>query len=78
MNRFFQTAALVLVEHDAIVDRFVGDQAIGIFVPALAGHHHAERAVEAAQALIAATAVDGEEPSAPIGVATCSGRWAAD
>ncbi len=73
MDGFFGTAARVLVAHDAIVDRFVGDQAIGIFVPALAGSHHAARAVEAAQALIAATAGDGEEPSAPIGVGVHTG-----
>jgi adenylate cyclase len=73
MDRFFDTAASVLVEHDAIVDRFVGDQAIGIFVPALTGPDHAARAVQAAQALVAATADDGGTSWVPIGVGVSSG-----
>ena len=56
MRRFFETAGHVLIEHDAIVDKFVGDEVIGIFVPALAGERHAARAIAAARALIAATA----------------------
>jgi adenylate cyclase len=73
MERFFDTAAGVLIEHDAIVDRFVGDQAIGIFVPALTGPDHATRAVQAAQALVAATADDGDTSWVPIGVGVSTG-----
>lgn len=73
MGRFFDTAARVLVAHDAIVDRFVGDQAIGIFVPALTGPDHAARAVQAAQALVAATADDGDASWVPIGVGVSTG-----
>jgi len=63
----------VLIEHDAIVDRFVGDQAIGIFVPALTGPDHATRAVQAAQALVAATADDADTSWVPIGVGVSTG-----
>lgn len=73
MNRFFATAAHVLVEHDAIVDRFVGDQAIGIFVPALAGEQHAARAIEAAQALLAATGHQDGSPWVPVGAGVHTG-----
>jgi adenylate cyclase len=73
MDRFFDTAARVLVEHDAIVDRFVGDQAIGIFVPALTGSNHAGRAVQAAQALIAATGHDEGTPWVPVGAGVHTG-----
>jgi adenylate cyclase len=73
MNRFFRTAAHVLVEHDAIVDRFVGDQAIGIFVPALAGGQHAARAIEAAQALLAATGHADRTPWIPVGAGVHTG-----
>jgi adenylate cyclase len=73
MDRFFDTAAGVLIDHDAIVDRFVGDQAIGIFVPALAGPQHAARAVEAARALIEATGGPGSGSWAPIGVGVSTG-----
>jgi adenylate cyclase len=73
MDRFFDAAARVLVEHDAIVDRFVGDQAIGIFVPALAGPNHAARATQAAQAVLAATGHGVGAPWVPLGVGVSSG-----
>ena len=73
MDRFFRTAAQVLVEHDAIVDRFVGDQAIGIFVPALTGERHAARAIEAAQALLAATGHRDGSPWIPVGAGVHTG-----
>jgi adenylate cyclase len=73
MDRFFDAAAHVLVEHDAIVDRFVGDQAIGIFVPALAGQDHAGGAIRAAQAVLAATGHGVGTPWVPIGVGVATG-----
>jgi adenylate cyclase len=73
MDRFFDTAAQVLVEHDAIVDRFVGDQAIGIFVPALAGADHAARAIAAARALLVATGHGQAAPWVPVGAGVHTG-----
>jgi len=73
MDRFFDTAARVLVEHDAIVDRFVGDQAIGIFVPALTGADHAGRAIGAARALVEATGHGQPTPWVPIGAGVHTG-----
>jgi adenylate cyclase len=73
MDRFFDTAAHVLIEHDAIVDRFVGDQAIGIFVPALAGANHAARAIAAGRALVDATGNGHAAPWVPIGVGVHTG-----
>ena len=73
MDRFFNAAARVMVEHDAIVDRFVGDQAIGIFVPALAGADHAGRAIDAARALVDATGHGQAAPWVPVGVGVHTG-----
>ena len=73
MDRFFRVAARVLVEHDAIVDRFVGDQTIGIFVPALTGEAHAASAVRAGTALLAATGHGEGEPWVPVGVGVHTG-----
>lgn len=64
MGRFYDTATDVLVDHDGIIDKFVGDEIIGIFVPALASRHHAARAVDAARTLLTAT-----------GFGTMSGPW---
>jgi adenylate cyclase len=73
MERFFDIAAEVLVEHDAIVDKFVGDEVIGIFVPALAGGLHAAAAIQAARALMDRTGNAGANPSIPIGAGVHTG-----
>ena len=68
MQRFFETAAHVLVAHDAMVDKFVGDEVIGIFIPALTGELHAARAIAAAQALLSTTG-----PWIPVGAGVQTG-----
>lgn len=74
MGRFFDVAADVLANHDAFVDKFVGDEIIGIFVPAMATEAHAQRAVDAAQELLRRTGHgDGGEPWIPVGVGVSTG-----
>jgi adenylate cyclase len=73
MDRFYDTAAHVLVEHDAIVDKFVGDEVIGIFIPGLAGERHAAAAVAAARSLMEATGNTTNSPWVPIGAGVNSG-----
>jgi adenylate cyclase len=73
MDRFYTMASRILVDHDAIVDKFVGDEVIGIFVPALAGDRHAARAIAAARAVIAATGAAGDGPRLPVGAGVHSG-----
>ncbi|HEX2843811.1 MAG TPA: adenylate/guanylate cyclase domain-containing protein, partial [Candidatus Limnocylindria bacterium] len=48
MGRFHDVAFDALIEHDAFVDKFVGDEIIGIFVPAMAGTDHGRQAIAAA------------------------------
>ncbi|MBA2373871.1 MAG: adenylate/guanylate cyclase domain-containing protein [Chloroflexi bacterium] len=74
MGWFFDVASDVLVSHDAFVDKFVGDEIIGIFVPAMATDAHAKRAVDAAVALMQRTLrskVGGR--SIPIGAGVSTG-----
>jgi adenylate cyclase len=74
MGRFYDTATDVLVTHDAIVDKFVGDEIIGIFVPAMAGEHHARRAVAAAIELLKQTGHGGAgSPWVPVGAGVNTG-----
>lgn len=75
MNRFYQETTRVLVAHDAVVDKFVGDEVVALFIPALAGADHAGRAVAAARDLLAATG-HGQPggPWAPLGVGVHTGR----
>ena len=74
LNRFYEIAARVLVANDGIVDKFVGDEAIGIFIPATAGEHHASSAIEAARAILRATGHGTPEgPWLPVGAGVATG-----
>ena len=55
LNRFYAVAARELVARDAVVDKFVGDEVVGLFIPGMAGLDHARVAVDAAQALLRET-----------------------
>jgi adenylate cyclase len=74
MNRFYVAATDVLVPADALVDKFVGDEVMALFVPGFAGPDHARRAIEAAQDLLRATGhADPGGPWLPIGVGVHTG-----
>jgi len=74
MGRFHDTATEVLVDHDGIVDKFVGDEIIGIFVPAMASPQHAARALDAARTLLAATGSGTSAgPWVPLGIGVNTG-----
>jgi adenylate cyclase len=74
LDRFYDVAARVLVAHDGIVDKFVGDEVVGIFIPALAHDEHPARAIAAARALLDATGHgDPGGPWLPLGVGVGTG-----
>ncbi len=73
LDRFYAVATAVLVAHEAVVDKFVGDEVVGIFVPALTGPHHPRLAIDAALALLRATGNDGAAPWVPIGIGVNTG-----
>jgi len=74
MNQFYEVAAETLIDHDAVVDKFVGDAAVGLFVPGMTGSDHARLAVRAAERLIARTAQAGPDKNAlPVGVGVHTG-----
>jgi adenylate cyclase len=69
MGRFFDVATAILVDEGAFVDKFVGDEVIGVFIPAMATAAHPEHAVRAARRLLAATGHGRPEgPWLPIGI----------
>ena len=51
MQRFYTVATAVLFDHEALLDKFVGDEVVGFFLPFMAGDGHARVAVETARAL---------------------------
>jgi adenylate cyclase len=74
LNRFYEVAARVLVEREAIVDKFVGDEVVGLFVPGMSGLDHAAKAIDSAVALLEATghgSADG--PWLPVGAGVHTG-----
>ena len=73
MGRFYDTATDVLVRYDAIVDKFVGDEVIGIFVPSMAGPRHARRAIDAAMDLLGRIGHGTDTPWLPVGVGVNTG-----
>jgi adenylate cyclase len=74
MDRFYDTAAAVVFDHDGIVDKFVGDELVAIFFPLLSGERHAARGIEAARTLLQATG-HGEhgDPWVPLGAGVHTG-----
>ena len=69
MNRFYQVATDALVHEDALVDRLMGDEAIGLFIPGFAGSDHSRRAIQAAQDLLKRTGhKQAGEPWLPVGI----------
>jgi adenylate cyclase len=74
MNRFYRVSSGVLFEADAILEKFVGDEVVGLFLPFLAGPEHTRRAVEAAEGLLRATGHGSPEgPWVPLGAGVHTG-----
>lgn len=55
INRFYSTVSDVLIRTDALIDKLIGDEVIGLYVPGLAGQQYARRTVEAAQEILRVT-----------------------
>jgi len=74
INRFYSVASHVLIQTDALVDRLMGDEAIGLYIPGFAGPNHPGRAVEAAQELLRLTGHrDPRGPWLPVGIGIHTG-----
>ena len=75
INRFFKETSKVLIEHDGMVNRLVGDQVIGLFVPRFAGKNHAKTALEATKDLLQITGHgQGKEPWIKVGAGIHTGQ----
>jgi adenylate cyclase len=73
MARFYGTAAKVVDARNGIVDKFVGDQAMALFIPGFAGVDHASDAVESARELLAKTGHGDGTPWIPVGAGVHTG-----
>jgi adenylate cyclase len=73
MARFYGTAAKVVDARNGIVDKFVGDQAMALFIPGFAGADHAADAVASAEELLVETGHGDGTPWIPIGASVHTG-----
>jgi adenylate cyclase len=54
LNRFYRAATEVLIRHDAIIDKLIGDEVMALFIRGICGPEYHLRAVEASSALLKA------------------------
>ena len=64
MNRFFESCTSTLMEHDALIDKYLGDAVQALFLPGIAGADYVRSAVRAALAL----SKEFQEAGLPVGV----------
>ncbi len=73
MNGFYRTATEVLVKHDAIIDKLVGDEVMALFIPGIAGKRYRALAVEAGRALMKELSPGDDTARLGVGVAVHAG-----
>ncbi len=74
INRFYKVSTEVLVKTDALIDKLIGDQVIGLYVPGIAGPEYTRKALEAARMLLELTGhADADGPWISVGVGVHTG-----
>jgi adenylate cyclase len=68
LQAFYTIAADAISGHDGVVDKFVGDEAIGLFIPGYAGHDHAAKAIAAGRRIIDRVGATDASAAGPIPV----------
>jgi adenylate cyclase len=75
INRFYTAATDVLADSAAIIDKIIGDQASGMYVPGFAGSDHANIAIEAGKEILSVTGHGSKVgPWIPLGVGIHTGK----
>jgi adenylate cyclase len=76
LDRFYRLSSKAIGDNDGMVDKFVGDEAIGLFFAGISGQGHTAAAIRAARALL--DAVGDADASAigpiPVGAAVHTGE----
>ena len=68
LDHFYRLASRAVLDNDGIVDKFVGDEVIGLFFGGVSGDRHAAAAVAAGRRLLARAGRQDATPSGPIPV----------
>ena len=56
---YYRSAAIAVDENGGIVDKFLGDGVMALFIPVIAGENHAAKAIAGGRAILAAVERDG-------------------
>lgn len=67
LNEFYAVATKVLIHNDGVVDKLIGDEVMGLFIPGIAGPNYRRKAA------IAALELASEVTALPLGVAANAG-----
>ena len=59
IQAYYRSAAIAIDENGGIVDKFLGDGVMALFIPVISGENHAARAINAGKAILARVAQDG-------------------
>jgi adenylate cyclase len=74
MNHFYAIATDIMLESEAFIDKLVGDEVIGLYIPGFSGPQHARLAVRAAQKLSQAMSKEiNNGTGLPIGIGVHTG-----
>ena len=67
LNEFYAVATKVLIHNDGVVDKLIGDEVMGLFIPGIAGPNYRRKAA------IATLELASEVTALPLGVAANAG-----
>ncbi len=74
MQRFYQVATGILFDHQALLDKIVGDEVVAFFLPFMTGDGHPQAAVATAEALFRAVGYGSDDgPWVPLGAGVHTG-----
>ena len=74
IDRFYRASVRELFHHGALVEKLIGDEVTGFFVPAFAGKVHARSALAAGLGILRATGHQGADgPWIPVGIGIHTG-----
>jgi len=68
LEDFYRIASEVILHHDGIVDKLVGDEVVALFIGGIAGPEHASAGIAAARELLARCGASDATPTGPIPV----------
>ena len=74
INSFYRIASDALITTDGLVDKFIGDGVMGLYIPGLSGLDHAQKAIAGARMILARVGAEPESRRLPVGVGVHTGE----